>query len=82
MIYKVYAYKDTMTEFMAPILANNEHVARRNFKVIINQPGSELGMIAENIELWQVGEYDTTTGRIKGDLKYICKGYDVKEVEK
>lgn len=76
----MYAYKDTMTEFMAPILANNDMVARRNFKVVINAPGSELGMIAENMELWKIGSYDTTTGKVKGELKYICKGMDVKEV--
>lgn len=77
---KIYCIKDTLTEFMQPYYQANEHVAMRNFKIAMNDPASELKKIAENIELWELGTFDTVTGIIKSDLKYICKGLDVKKV--
>ena len=77
----IYCLKDTLTEFMQPYYQANEHVAIRNFKITMNHPDSDVAKIAENIELYQLGWFDTVTGEVTSEIKYICKGIDVKEAK-
>lgn len=78
---KIYCLKDTLTEFMQPYYQANEHVAVRNFKIAMNSPESEIAKIAENIELYELGTFDTVKGTIESNIRYICRGLDVKKVE-
>lgn len=77
-----YSIKDTKIGFALPFYQQNDHVAVRSFTRAVNDPASEYSKIAEDIELWKVGEYDTETGILTSDVAYICKGLDVKKLFK
>lgn len=59
------AFRDIkLGAYMLPFFQPNEKVAMRAAKHALNHEGSELYAIREDIELWQIGEYEDTTGNL------------------
>lgn len=76
MTSKIYAWKDTKIAFKNPFLQQNEAVAMRTAKWTANDQEEHA---IEDIELWQLGEYDDETGRITPcEPKYIVKLIDLR----
>ena len=65
MINFVYAIKDELSEFAAPIMLGNDDIAKRYFK--LQQDNTPL--IKDNptdFSIWKIGSYDTKTGIMTG----------------
>lgn len=73
MVYGIYSIYDVaMTTYTQPFFQANDEVAKRSFKLAINDPRSEnLYPIRNDLELWRVGYFDDRTGYVvfKGDSK-------------
>lgn len=79
---KVYAVKDTKVgEFMSPWVSNNEQTALRALRVVVNEKGTDFDRYAEDMQLYQLGDFDTKTGNLKAELKFIINHIDLKEKE-
>lgn len=72
---KVYSVKDTKGAFMDPMLADNDALAVRAIKTVVNnQKGSLLATYPEDFELWYVGDFDEITGIItSGELRCVVR---------
>ena len=72
---KLYSIKDTKGGFSAPFLAQNDALAARNVKTVINsQKGSPENLYPEDFELWYIGEFDEITGIIQpAALDCVCR---------
>lgn len=68
----LFAIKDTKSEFMHVATAVNENIAKRQYKMLIDDKESEIGAFPSDFELWQVGTYETSTGEIKPNLKLLA----------
>lgn len=67
----LYSIKDELSEFAAPIMLNDENVAKRYFHVQLeNTP--LLKSNPTDFSIWCVGELETKSG--------IVKGYNVPEL--
>lgn len=65
MKFELYAIKDELSEFAAPIPIPDEPQARRYFRETVKA----TPMMANNPEdfsIWKVGEYDTENGSLAG----------------
>lgn len=84
MKYKLYAVKDTVQgEMMNPFLLRNKEEARRTFEQAVNSGrDSNVCIYYKDMQLYELGEYDTTTGEIKSNVDYVCSGLDVKQETK
>lgn len=80
---KMYAVKDTVQgEMMNPFLLRNKEEAKRTFGVAINSgKDNNICIYYKDMQLYELGEYDTTTGEIKPEVEYVCSGLDVKTEE-
>ena len=80
---KIYSIKDTKVAYMQPFYQNNEAVAVRNLANAVNS--SQLNNINQNLEdmeLWQLGEFDDQTGEITSEIKFVVKAIDLKKESK
>lgn len=84
MKYQVYAVKDTVQgELMNPFLLRNDEEAKRTFAQAVNTPGQHnIFVYYKDMQLFNLGEYESTTGEIKPNVKYVCSGLDVRESPK
>lgn len=57
-----------------PFVAVNDDIAKRRFNFIMSQSP----MVAQDMQLFKLGEYDTETGAIVPHVDFVCN-YDVKE---
>lgn len=72
----IVAIKDVKVgAFRAPFIQDNEAVALRNFKVLMSQTDDKH--IRDDLELWQVGEYEFSTGITKVENKFLKGGFEV-----
>lgn len=80
---KIFAVKDTVQgEMMNPFLLRNKEEAKRTFGVAINSgKDNNICIYYKDMQLYELGEYDTTTGEIKSEVEYVCSGLDVKTEE-
>lgn len=80
MTLKMYAVKDTVQgEMMNPFLLRNAEEARRTFAQAINSGrDNNICIYYKDMQLYELGEYNTTTGEILSNVEYICSGLDVK----
>lgn len=69
MIYGIYAIYDVaMKNYAQPFFQANDDVAKRSFKLVINNPAADaLYSIRDDLELWRVGYFDDRTGEIRND---------------
>lgn len=79
----MYAVKDTVQgELMNPFLLRNKEEAKRSFAQAINsKTDSNIVNYYKDMQLFELGEYDTTTGYILSNVEFVCSGLDVKEGE-
>lgn len=78
---KMFAVKDTVQgEMMNPFLLKNKEDAIRTFEICVNAgKDSNICHFYKDMQLYEVGEYDTNTGEIKSEINFICNGVDVKK---
>lgn len=76
----IYAFRDTKIGFMQPFLQQNEAVAMRTLKMAVNDEHSQIRNMAEDIQLYQLGNFDDDTGEIMPEVKFIANAIDHKEV--
>ena len=57
--------RDHMTGYMNPFVATNEGVAKRDFKILVNDRDQKLAFNPQDFDLYKLGEFDTETGKIK-----------------
>ena len=75
---KIYSIKDTKIGFMQPFYQANQAVAIRAFNNAVNS--KEINNINQNLddmELWELGEFDDQTGEIKSEVKFVIKANDL-----
>lgn len=74
----IFSMKDVKVGFANPFYQNNLEMAKRSFRVAVSDKRGELYKIKEDLELWEIGEFDETTGHITGkEPEYIMGGKDV-----
>lgn len=64
MIFKLYAIKDELSEFAAPVTIETEEQAKRYFRQLVET----TKMIKDNPEdfsIWEIGTYNTESATIK-----------------
>lgn len=76
------AMRDQLTGFMNPFPVVNEGVAKRDFKIVINDKDQKLYYNPAHFDLYRIGDFDTETGvLVPCDPEIIVTGLSVKEVE-
>lgn len=84
---KMFAIHDSKAEaFNVPFTLPNEALAVREFTALVNSPDSQIGQFPEDYTLFQVGEYDTQSGKIESHVLSLGNGRqyirnDINEVE-
>lgn len=72
-IIKGYAFYDKkLGAFMLPFWQPNDAVAKRAGKYALNNQGSELYPIRQDLELYRVAEFDDETGESKSTVECIA----------
>lgn len=81
---KLYTVKDTVQgEMMNPFLLRNKEEARRTFEQAVNSGrDNNVCIYYKDMQLYELGEYDSTTGEITSNVDYVCSGLDVKQETK
>ena len=75
---KIYSIKDTKVGFMQPFYQANQAVAIRAFNNAVNAKEiNNINQNADDMELWELGEFDDQTGEIKSEVKYVIKANDL-----
>ncbi|MDD6223557.1 MAG: hypothetical protein PUB18_00965 [bacterium] len=78
MINKIYCLKDIKIGYMQPFTMQNDAVAIRAFanSARANQPNN-VNTNSEDIELYCIGEFNDTTGKINGiEPEFMAKAVD------
>lgn len=80
---KMFAVKDTVQgEMMNPFLLRNKEEAKRTFGQAVNSgKDNNICIYYKDMQLFELGEYDTVSGEIEAKVEYVCGGLDVKEGE-
>ena len=72
MIYGVYAVKDLKTGYLPLTYDVNDDSAIRNFTLACNaNKNSVFFQFPGDYQLWKIGSYDTSNGKIISDLKFL-----------
>lgn len=76
---KIFSIKDVKIGFMNPFYQNSVDVAKRSFKNAVSDKRGNLYTIKDDLELWELGSFDETTGLIApiNSIEYIMGGKDV-----
>uniref|UniRef100_A0AAU8AZT9 Nonstructural protein n=1 Tax=Dulem virus 174 TaxID=3145651 RepID=A0AAU8AZT9_9VIRU len=79
MKFNVYSIRDVKTGFLNPTFEVNDAVAMRNFSHAIQQSESVLFTHASDFDLYRIGEFDSSSGRIEPvDVPvFVSAGKDV-----
>lgn len=81
MILNWYSIKDELADvFFAPILLDNDDVAKRYFAAFVN--GKENEVVSQNPQdysFYKLGAFDRKTGAIAANKQLICNGRSVKK---
>lgn len=64
MTYPLYAYRDKLNGFGAPIMYSNERAMIRKFSQDINN-APDLVFSPSDYDLYHIGEFDTEKGTVK-----------------
>lgn len=74
----IYSMKDVKIGFANPFYQNNDETAKRSFKIAVSDKSGTLFHIKDDLELWKLGEFDETTGKITPvEPEYLLGGKDV-----
>lgn len=78
---KLYSIKDTKGGFYEPQVAQNDALAVRSIRGVVNSGKGILAQYPEDFELWCIGSFDETTGIIiPGELKCVIRLNALKDV--
>ena len=70
----IYCIRDMLIEFHAPIIGVNDDQMKRDFKVFCEKKAE---MEKNDLQLYKIGEFDTTTGHIQAcEPEYIMGGFE------
>lgn len=73
MKYCVYAIRDNLMGFSAPMVAENDPVAIRSMEQAFRMPESLYQVRPQEFDLYYIGSYDTENGKIESDMpRLIC----------
>lgn len=64
MIRPVCCIRDQLAGFMSPFCVNNEKLAERDFKILINDPNNAMYHNPAHFDLYKIGVFDDETGII------------------
>lgn len=77
---KLYAIKDKSMGFSETIISSNDYGAIRLCADRVNSKQENFfNMHAEDLDLYCLGEFDTDTGAIKNEIKYVMSFLDMKK---
>lgn len=77
----LYSIKDTKGGFYPPQDAENDALAVRGLRSMVNSGKGLIAQYPEDFELWYVGEFDEVTGIIKpGELRCVIRCNVLKDV--
>lgn len=78
MIRTIYAVKDDLQGFLAPVADVNDQIAVRNFLYMVRN-SKEMMSNASDFSFYRIGAFDTDTGLLDPaePLVYLCRGSDV-----
>lgn len=64
-VFQIYSVRDSKTEtFHQPFLQKTHGEAERTFQVQANDPQSQVARFPTDFELWHLGEFDDSTGKM------------------
>lgn len=70
----IYAIRDMLVEFHAPIVGVNDDQMKRDFKVFCE---GKAELEKADLQLYKIGEFDTTTGHITPcEPAYLMGGFE------
>lgn len=65
MIQKIFTVYDSKIEsYQSPFTANHKGYALRDFERVANDKSTQIGQYPSDFTLFEIGEYDTQTGKI------------------
>lgn len=64
MIVPICCMRDQLTGFMNPFVVSNLDVAKRDFKIIVNDDTQSLHYNPQHFDLYHVGDFNTETGEL------------------
>lgn len=74
MIQPIYAIRDMLIEFHAPIVGVNDEQMKRDFKVYCDKKAE---IEQKDLQLYKIGEFDTTTGHLQPcEPEYLMGGFE------
>lgn len=79
MKYPVMSIRDKYTTFMQPNIDQSIEAAKRGFAYAINNQPGIMQFAPSDYDLYQIGEFDSVTGRIEPvePIVFICNGVEV-----
>ena len=70
----IYAIRDMVVEFHAPIVGVNDEQMKRDFKVYCT---TKAELERNDLQLYKIGEYDTVTGKINPiEPEFMMGGFE------
>lgn len=84
MLHKLFAIRDSKTEFFGPPWAKSTHgEAERDFTTLVNDPQSQIFNYPQDYDLYLLGEYDSNTGKITPEdtPKHCLKAVQIKKAQ-
>lgn len=73
----LYALKDVLVGFQNPFVSPNRQTALRQLSLTVNaKDPNPIQATISDIELWQVGSYDSETGSVVPKLEFVCRALD------
>lgn len=67
MLVQVYSIRDRKAEsFMQPFFSLADGMAARSFSDMVNDPGQMVARHPEDFDLYAIGQFDDTDGRLVG----------------
>ena len=70
----IYAIRDMLVEFHAPIVGVNDEQMKRDFKVFCS---NKAELEQNDLQLYKIGEFDTATGHIQPiEPEYLMGGFE------
>lgn len=80
MLHNVYAVRDKLAGFGAPILDQSDALAKRNFAVGLRRAGNSD--IAADLDLFLIGTFDSDSGTLSPCLpSFVISGGDALSAE-
>lgn len=74
MLQPIYAIRDMIVEFHAPIVGVNDDQMKRDFKVFCN---NKAELEKADLQLYKIGHFDTVTGKIEPiEPEFMMGGHD------